>query len=461
MIVHNNEGRCPIGSHFHFEARDLLGLDRLSFCVANTYMMEIFHSNITGAGGDKNHYPTKCAHYNQIESLAVFALGAKGPTVSRALGRKLLGNQEYCMQIDSHSDFVQNWDTNAKLEWNAINNEYGVISAVPADVTKKADYGIGGSKESSVSRTCHVQMNDALLPKFGDPTEARNLKEPLLGHGWSAAFSFAKCHLEESVPYDYFLPQIFQGEEFPRYVRMWTRGYDVYTPTRNIVFHDYSQKTVKWPDSQLQRKRAQRRIRTLLQLANGDLTETAYANLNLYGLGKRRSLDDFYAFVGFDARKNRGGNLVADCANQMWVPYQTSSSALDNLYTMGADDEMHINPIMPLRTKQVLLSTAGATSNLATITVKPKGVHELPRLHVPLTLAREAHVAQEAIQKMERQLVDKAEGSSTPIKILVGLWVFGIALWAFVFARSKNNSKHVHGRARRNARKILNGHKDM
>jgi len=413
-----------------------------------------------GAGGDKNKHPKTCPRYSQIESLAVFDLGAKGPTVSRALGRKLLGNQEYCMQIDSHSDFVKNWDTVAKSEWKATNNEYGVISAKPANVNEKADYGVGGSKEASVSRSCHVEFNNARLPMFGDATEARNLKEPLLGHGWSAAFSFAKCHLEEAVPYDYFLPQIFQGEEFPRYARMWTRGYDVYTPTRNIVFHDYSQPAAKWKDSQLQRKRAQKRIRTLLQMSEGDLTEKACANLNLYGLGKRRSLEDFYTFLGFDARKHNGGGSVADCANQMWIPYPASTSALENLYTDEADSEMHINPIMPLRTHPVLLFNADA-GHLTSKTVKPKGIHELPRVHVPLTLAQEAHVAQEVLQKMEKQLVDRAEESSAPVKMLVGLWVFGIAVWVFVFSKSRNKSVHAHGRARRNARKMLNGHKDM
>ena len=33
---------------------------------------------------------------------------------------------------------------------------------------------------------------------------------------------------------------IFDGEEFAKYARLWTRGYDVYTPNRVLVAHDYS-----------------------------------------------------------------------------------------------------------------------------------------------------------------------------------------------------------------------------
>jgi len=50
------------------------------------------------------------------------------------------------------------------------------------------------------------------------------LKQPLLGHTWSAAFSFAKCHLEESAPYDPFAHYAPKVEEFSRYARFWTRG---------------------------------------------------------------------------------------------------------------------------------------------------------------------------------------------------------------------------------------------
>ena len=47
--------------------------------------------------------------------------------------------------------------------------------------------------------------------------------------------SFSKCHAVRKVPYDPNLHFIFDGEEFSRMARFWTKGYDVYSPSRVIV----------------------------------------------------------------------------------------------------------------------------------------------------------------------------------------------------------------------------------
>lgn len=407
-----------------------------------------------GAGNDVKNHPAVCPHYDQIQTLSVFSKGAKGPTVSRALGRKLLGNQEFCMQIDSHSSFIPNWDEVAIQEWASINNEYAVLSNRPADSAEMAEYGPGGSKEKVVNRFCNVELNSARLPMFSAPTQARNLNKPLIMKGWSAAFSFAKCHLEESTPYDFFLPQIFQGEEFPRFARMWTRGYDVYTPTRNIVFHDYTPTNVKWPDSGIQRKWAQERIRTLLQMPtpNFEVTERMYSNLNLYGLGARRSFADFMSFVGYDL-KTKVAIPSAPCSNPKWYSYDRSISALQNKYT-DVDNEIDPLPIMPLRSKPVLSQPNGSLK-----TAKPHGIghpHEIiEHLRVPKTIAEEAQYAQEAFVKVEHQLAESAEGAPTPVKFLVVIWLIGISAWVIIFARRKQG-----GASGRSRRKMMNGSKN-
>lgn len=55
--------------------------------------------------------------------------------------------------------------------------------------------------------------------------KVENLKKPLLSHAWSAGFSFSKCHLEETAPYDSFAPYVMGVEQFARFARFWTRGY--------------------------------------------------------------------------------------------------------------------------------------------------------------------------------------------------------------------------------------------
>lgn len=85
-------------------------------------------------------------------------------------------------------------------------------------------------------------------------------------------------------------------------------SYDVYTPTRNIVFHDYRPNPGGHDMSEWFKKRRGRarqdsldRIKTFLHIQGPeDTSETTLANMGIYGLGKRRSLAQLYKFVGID-----------------------------------------------------------------------------------------------------------------------------------------------------------------
>ena len=44
----------------------------------------------------------------------------------------------------------------------------------------------------------------------------------------------------KDVPYDPWLPYIFEGEEMLLSARLWTNGYNFYMPNENICFHQYS-----------------------------------------------------------------------------------------------------------------------------------------------------------------------------------------------------------------------------
>jgi len=302
----------------------------------------------------KNGITEQCKNTDRVRVIGFFSKAAAGPGVARALQRKNLANEEFCLQIDSHSEFTKDWDALLKQEWHMANNEYAVISTLPPSTASKADFDTGGPKSHQVPRICHTSFTSIKIPTFvKQPTGlAERLTKPLLAHAWCAGFSFHKCHLEEFVPYDYFLPQIFDGEEFPRYARMWTRGYDVYTPTRNIVFHDegpnpdgYDMKG--WPRRDILRNQSLKRIKTILQMQDGD-GHKAHANLGILGLGKRRSLSQLEDFVGVDLSEGTGGQS-SECGNLNWVSYDPwISSAKDNLYEHAED--LDPQPEFPLRT---------------------------------------------------------------------------------------------------------------
>jgi hypothetical protein len=184
------------------------------------------------------HVPSQdklCPHMDQIRLIATFHVAAKGPIWARSLVRKVLGNEEYCMQVDAHTSFIQNWDTVAKSEWKSTNNEFAIISNPPALKSEQTDYEQGGSKANQVPRSCRLAYKvDNGFPDYNYPAHswAEDLEQPLLSHAWSSAFSIAKCHLEESAPYDSFSWYAKPVEKFSRFSRFWTRGYVVFVLLR-------------------------------------------------------------------------------------------------------------------------------------------------------------------------------------------------------------------------------------
>ncbi len=182
------------------------------------------------------------------------------------------------------------------------------------------------------------------------PKRARGLNSPLLSPLWSAAFSFSKCHAVRKVPYDPNLLYLFDGEEFTHMAKLWTRGYDVYSPDKMLVMHDESFKMRGAPSNhkqgtnkpsifrewssngqtpeykRLMFDEAVTRVKTLLDMEGGIKADTeVIASLQQYGLGTKRTLDQFMQFTGVDTRQ---GVLFEDpCTARKWVPFQPDSHA--------------------------------------------------------------------------------------------------------------------------------------
>jgi len=179
---------------------------------------------------------TNCPHRKQIKSLFYSRLDARGPVYSRYLTHSLMGNEEFCMQIDSHMDVVQSWDVEMLKMWGATKNEYAVLSTYVTDI---ATLGVNVNNRWEVPHLCQSLWTDRGMVRNQQASSAINLESPILAPLWSAGFSFSKCHAEVKVPNDPSLPMIFEGEEFSKFARLWTRGYDVYTPSRTLIGHDY------------------------------------------------------------------------------------------------------------------------------------------------------------------------------------------------------------------------------
>ncbi len=185
---------------------------------------------------------------------------------------------------------------------------------------------------------------------------AEDLTKPLLSYSWSSSFSFSKCHLDTTVPYDNFITQLYDAD-FTRYVRMFTRGYDVYTPTTNIVHLDYNNtidvgfgkgmtyRQSSWFHEELEKKESIERVHTLLGLNSEESGSEKEANLGIYGLGKLRTLENFQDFVGIDLKKMIDNHENPKCGRLQWVPFQIDQTLRRRLDTpIGKRHSIPISP---------------------------------------------------------------------------------------------------------------------
>lgn len=195
---------------------------------------------------------------------------------------------------------------------------------------------------------------DALAPAEADDADAREriraatraISSPL----WASGFSFSDCSVLHDVPYDPDLPYLFFGEEVSMAARLFTHGYDFFSPPEAVVYHlwtrshrpsflahahahahatsseQQSTSTAAAADNSARisalRAKSEQRIRTLLgvaseqpqddgndhhaALANGaaaaappsPCTSTSTSASVRFGLGTRRTLRQFEESIG-------------------------------------------------------------------------------------------------------------------------------------------------------------------
>lgn len=160
---------------------------------------------------------TSCPFSNNILMKRLDGMTARGPTWARSFGSQMVGDQEFCLQTDSHMDFAIGWDSSMVEMWASTENEYAVLSTYVTDSTdydniKDKSKGMNGLHE--VPNLCIVRFHGTGgMPRNFGTKCLRSFPRPKLTITWGAGLSFSKCHAERKVPYDPFTPGIFDGEE--------------------------------------------------------------------------------------------------------------------------------------------------------------------------------------------------------------------------------------------------------
>tara|TARA_B100002019_G_C21177449_1_gene551880 strand:- start:64 stop:1104 length:1041 start_codon:yes stop_codon:yes gene_type:complete len=233
---------------------------------------------------------------------------AKGPTYARYICSTLCKNEEYFLQIDSHTDFVKDWDSIIIDLYHKCPSSKTVITHYPPSKTDKTNL---------LSYMCKSSFNSEKIPTF----ESALIKDPkknLLSPYIAGGMLFVKSEFLKEVPYDPHLPYLFQGEEILLSARLWTNGYDFYLPRKNICKHSYTRndKPKFWNDiksyNKIQKKSLLRVKYYLGWVKEKDITDKSILiNKEKYGLGNKRSIEDYLKFAGIDIKRQVNENYCS------------------------------------------------------------------------------------------------------------------------------------------------------
>jgi len=284
-----------------------------------------------------------CPYADQIYIHQIHAKDAKGPTFARghlshdwavAAKEGKMSPQDHCLSMDSHMDFEPHWDESMVEMWDMAENEYAVLSTYVDDIENL------GSTKKTVPHLCMVMFTSNV--RTTATKLCRNLPRPKLTNAvYGAGLAYSKCHAELKVPVDPHTPYIFDGEEFNRAARLFTYGYDIYTPHHVYILHNYhgsqhNPTTASWHRNtdHVAEHNANVRMLSLLDVPGGstDEDEKLLLRQSKYGLGDRRTLDQLIQFSGIDLRHKRvtidGKNR---CGNIRWVPFEEHEKGVNHI----------------------------------------------------------------------------------------------------------------------------------
>lgn len=233
----------------------------------------------------------------QVRSVHFHIREARGVGWARLQAQQLWQGEEYVLQIDSHMRFVPDWDEEMLGMLALCDSPDPVLTIYPPGYTPP--------DELHERRQPHVQCIKGFshngLPEF---THKRipagvEVSRPQPTAAYAAGFMFGSSRILREVPYD---PDIyFNGEEPSLAVRLWTHGFDLYSPQKTVIYHYYQRAdgsrhwndAKKWVDLH---KRTMKRLKALCEPAS--CTPEEVAELGRYGLGMQRSLDAYERFSG-------------------------------------------------------------------------------------------------------------------------------------------------------------------
>jgi putative ubiquitin-RnfH superfamily antitoxin RatB of RatAB toxin-antitoxin module len=199
--------------------------------------------------------------------------------------QEIYTNEDYFLQIDSHSRACKNWDEILINQINKCDTHKAVLSTYPNNFDKhdsSQKYFLANT--ASWLKVTRLVEGEKIVPTSGGIVKS---DKPILGFWVAAGFLFTRGSWAKQVVYN---PDIyFSGEEDHLSLISYLNGWDVYVPETSTIWHDYT-------DNRLQSKTKYRRLHWEDHGSkinhNPQIVQDLYKDNTVYE--KQRSVATFY-----------------------------------------------------------------------------------------------------------------------------------------------------------------------
>lgn len=239
-----------------------------------------------------------------------------GLGTGRAIAHQFYNGEDYYLQCDSHSRFVEGWDeiaVNSVIGYQAQGIEKPLLTMYPAN------YWYTSPNNSHIEKDLIVKENLTNISFHEKPEQFTSIRIPSqTAVGVTNGNIFVKSVSGGSIfTVGGFLPFntdiAFYGEEIWLAARAYTNGFDIVVPNQQYMYHLYynhekpveiNKRKLLWSDypdefQELDKKSKELIYKTLIEGTQGEML-----------LGKERTIKDYGVFSGLDFAL---GKIVDSC----------------------------------------------------------------------------------------------------------------------------------------------------
>lgn len=272
--------------------------DRLVFGICRQYNPEDTFDNIDNYRSDKR-FKIFDLHYTE----------AKGLPYARAIiNEKLLENEDFVLQLDSHHRFDKGWDS-FLIKWYFKLREDGYNPILTGYLPYYNPFNDPAERvqEPWLQEAASFYPHGTIFIRPTGIPNWRDLEKPIPSRFMSGHFSFGPNKWAKEIRHD---PDIyFSGEELNLTIRSFTHGYDLFHPHKVVIWHATMREErngmLIWDDQHKrgedmwwkQQNIGRAKIRQLLR------TEDNGFDLEGYDIGKVRTIRDYEKYAGIHFKK--------------------------------------------------------------------------------------------------------------------------------------------------------------